>query len=380
MRPSPSAEPVMKTLAIASSARVAALRCQPTGAHPAGAHPAGAHPAGAHPAGRSRRRGAVNQLRRRAAHAYIWGAVSDFPIPVLLAATAERRPEVAAWLSELPAIVAGLAERWSLRVDAPFQPGGFCSWTAPAACLSGGHDSERVLKVGFPFDSGEQRDEAAALRIWDGDGAVRIYAALETPTANALLLERCVPGTRLRDALPEPERDVVVAGLLRRLWARAAASSRPEEGWPFRPLSEMCDAWADQFWRDYAAADPSSRLDPGLAKDGIDLFRELPRTAADSVLLCTDLHSENILAARRAPWLAIDPKPYAGDPAYDLLQHMINCERMHSDPGGLCDRMACLAGVDPGRARQWLFARAVQQSLDWGRLSVMHEVAERMAP
>ena len=310
--------------------------------------------------------------------------MTDFPIPALLAATAERQPDVASWLAELPGIVAGLADRWSLRVDAPFQPGGFCSWTAPAAALSSGPDGERVLKVGFPFDSGEHRDEAAALRIWDGDGAVRIYAALETPTASALLLERCVPGTRLRDAMPEPERDVVVAGMLRRLWARAAAARpeapQPEGAWPFRPLTEMCDAWADQFWREYSAADPSSRLDPGLAKDGIDLFRELPRTAAESVLLCTDLHSENILAARREPWLVVDPKPYVGDPAYDLLQHMINCERMTSDPGGVCDRMAGLAGVDSGRTRLWLFARAVQQSLDWGRSPVMREVAKRMAP
>jgi streptomycin 6-kinase len=148
--------------------------------------------------------------------------------------------------------------------------------------------------------------------------------------ADALLLERCVPGTRLRDALPEPERDVVVVGMLRRLWARADEArrdgARAEGAWPFRLLTEMCDEWADQFWRDYAAAPPPSRIDPGLARDGIVLFRELPRTAANSVLLCTDLHSENILAARRAPWLVIDPKPYIGDPAYDLLQHMINCE------------------------------------------------------
>ena len=32
------------------------------------------------------------------------------------------------------------------------------------------------------------------------------------------------------------------------------------------------------------------------------------------------------LAAQPEPWLVIDPKPYVGDPAYDLLQHMLNCE------------------------------------------------------
>lgn len=336
--------------------------------------------------------------------------MTAFPIPALLAETARRRPEVASWIADLPGIVAQLAERWSLRVGKLFQPGGFCSWTAPVTALAGPGTAdgggtavgdELVLKVGFPFDTGEQRDDAAALRTWDGDGAVRVYGAVETPTATALLLERCVPGSRLRDVLPEPARDVVVTDMPRRLWARASAAwtndtltnragnggpgnggagngAPADGGWPFRSLTEMCDAWADQFWQDYAAADPVSRLDPGLARDGIALFRELPRTADRTVLLCTDLHSENILTARRAPWLVIDPKPYLGDPAYDLLQHMINCDdRLVADPAGLCDRMAGLADVDPGRARLWLFARAVRESVG---SALLREVAGRLAP
>jgi streptomycin 6-kinase len=59
-------------------------------------------------------------------------------------------------------------------------------------------------------------------------------------------------------------------------------------------------------------ASRSSRLDPGLARAGIALFRELPTTADRQVLLCTDLHGDNVLAARREPWLVIDPKPYVG--------------------------------------------------------------------
>ncbi len=31
-----------------------------------------------------------------------------------------------------------------------------------------------------------------------------------------------------------------------------------------------------------------------------------------------DLHHENILAAERAPWLAIDPKGVIGEPAYEM--------------------------------------------------------------
>jgi streptomycin 6-kinase len=104
----------------------------------------------------------------------------------------------------------------------------------------------------------------------------------------------------------------------------------------------------------------------------------LPETADCQVLLCTDLHGDNILAAQRAPWLVIDPKPYVGDPAYDLLQHMLNCQdRLAADPAGLANRMATLAGVDAGRVRQWLFAWSVQESIG---SPLMRQVARRLAP
>jgi streptomycin 6-kinase len=295
--------------------------------------------------------------------------MTPFPVPRYLEQTAAREPDVREWLGCLPHIVASLASRWSLSVGEPFQPGGQCSWTAPAAGASG---APLVLKVAFRFPDGEERDEAAGLRAWEGNGAVRLHAACETDSGYGLLLERCLPGTRLGEVLPEPDQDVVVAGLLGRLWAQR------HEAYPFRPLAQMCAAWADEFEARYAAALAADRIDPGLAREGIALFRELPRTPSSQVLLCTDLHADNILAAARAPWLVIDPKPYFGDPAYDVLQHMLNCEeRLAADPAGLASRMARLAGLDPARVRLWLFARAVQESAG---SPALHHVARQLAP
>jgi len=152
----------------------------------------------------------------------------------------------------------------------------------------------------------------------------------------------------------------------------------PHTAYPFRPLEQMCAAWADEFEQDYAAASAAELIDPGLARAGIALFRGLPETAEERVLLCTDLHGDNILAARRTPWLVIDPKPYVGDPAYDVLQHMLNCEdRLGGDPAALAARMARLAGVDADRVRQWLFARSVQESIG---SPLMRQVATQLAP
>lgn len=135
--------------------------------------------------------------------------------------------------------------------------------------------------------------------------------------------------------------------LLRQLWAQ------PHPAYPSRSLAQMCAAWADKFEQEYAAATAADRIDPALARAGIALFRALPETTDSRVLLCMELHGDSILAAQRAPRLVIDPKPYLGDPAYDVLQHTLNCEdRLAADLAGLAKRMADLAGIDadPGPA------------------------------
>src|SRR5215469_4562500 len=117
--------------------------------------------------------------------------MSAFPVPRYLAETAGREPAVADWLGRLPRVVADVADRWSLRVGEPFEPGGQCSWTAPAVRADG---KDLVLKVAFRFGGGEERDEAAGLRCWEGNGVVRLHAACDGKSEYALLLERCLPG------------------------------------------------------------------------------------------------------------------------------------------------------------------------------------------
>jgi streptomycin 6-kinase len=273
--------------------------------------------------------------------------------------------ELRDWVATLPEVVAGLAERWNLQIGEPYEPGGQCSWVAPVRNANG---AALVLKVEWRHT--EAAHEADALRLWAGDGAVLLHDAVGFNQTSALLLEQCVPGTQLGQSIPEPEQDVVVAGLLKRLWRL------PPPGNCFRPLSQMCDEWADEFEARLAAS--PAAIDAGLACDGIALFRELPRSAATSVVLCTDLHAENILAAAREPWLVIDPKPYVGDPTYDALQHMLNCgDRLRVDPSAFVLRMAELLELDAGRLRRWLFARCVQQSMSTPWLV---EVAKQIAP
>ena len=284
-------------------------------------------------------------------------------VPRNLVDAAERYGRQA-WLEGLPEIVFGLAKRWSLAVGEPFQPGGQTAWAAPARTAAG---ADVVLKVAWRH--AEAAHEADGLREWDGDGAVRLHTAEEFDDTTALLLERCVPGTPLASR-PETEQDTVIAQLLCRLWREPAPDHR------FRPLEVMCDAWADEF--EQRVESQRATLDAGLAREGIVLFRMLPTTAEAQVLLCTDLHAGNVLAAEREPWLVIDPKPLVGDPTYDVLQHMLNCDdRLRADPFGLARRMADLIGLDRNRVLLWLFARCVQESADRPDLA---QVARRIAP
>ena len=285
-----------------------------------------------------------------------------FTIPERLATACRSMPERATWLARLPATVRELEQRWSLRLGAPFDGDEVsCAWVAPVTLAIG---PAAVLKLGMPHMESEH--EIEGLRFWSGDPTVRLLDADEN--LGAMLLERCEPGTSVR-TVPEPEQDLVISRLLRRLWRAPLAPH------PFRPLSAMLAHWSEE-----TLAQPERWSDPGLVREGLQLFNELPQSAPTCVLLATDLHAGNVLRAGREPWLVIDPKPFVGDPAYDATQHLLNCgARLRSDPDRIVQRFADLLGVDHARVRLWLFARAATAAHDWKNNPLM-DVARSIAP
>ena len=268
-------------------------------------------------------------------------------VPGRLKANCSKTPERAAWLNRLPDAVRNLERRWSLTLGAPFDGEEVsCAWVAPVALADG---TTAVLKLGMPHMEGEH--ELQGLRFWNGDPTVRLLKADDE--LGAMLLERCEPGTVLR-TLAEPEQDVVIAGLLRRLWRSPSAPH------PFRPLSALTEYWSNE-----TLADVEQWPDPGMVREGLRLLKELPRTASIEVLLATDLHAGNVLRSHREPWLVIDPKPFVGDRAYDATQHLFNCKRrMLTAPEATIRRFADFLEVDNERVRLWMFARAAAEPRD----------------
>ena len=267
-------------------------------------------------------------------------------VPAPLAAAVAQSPEGAAWLKTLPALITTAVARWRLTIGEPVVDDATCSWVAPGVMENG---TRIYLKIGFPHM--EARDEIVGLAHWDGRGMVRLLAS--DTIDNAMLLEACAPGTSLRSR-PYDEQDTIVAAVLRTLW-RAGPNAQ------FRPLSDMTT-----YWCDCAFGRMPEWREPDLIRDGLAELSTLSNDPISPVVLHTDLHAGNILSAQRDPWLAIDPKPFVGDPAYDATQHLLNCrDRLAALPTATISSFSEMLEVDPVRVQRWLFARLAQEaSLD----------------
>jgi streptomycin 6-kinase len=249
----------------------------------------------------------------------------------------DPRPAIAAWRAETPGLAAACAERWGLRLGAPY-PAGAAGHAVRAELEDG---TPAVLKLYWPHREAEF--EGAALERWDGDGAVRLLA--RDDELHALLLERCEPGTHLSGGSDDPLG--VLIGLLPRLWKNA-------EGFP--SLLDETEHWLEGGLREVRSA----RLRDAATR----LVLELAPTQGEQVLLHQDLHGENVLAAQREPWLAIDPKPLAGEREFAAAPIVRSWELGHSKREALyrLDRLCAELGLDRERARGWTIAQTVAWS------------------
>jgi streptomycin 6-kinase len=243
------------------------------------------------------------------------------------------QPHLRDWLPSVPALVAEFAERWQLTIGEPY-PGGAGGYVVRADRVDG---TPAVLKIGFPHREGAQ--EADALARWAGDGAVRLLE--RDDMQYALLLERCDPGTFLSES---PAALDVLIELLPRLW---------KSGDGFRTLADEAELWIEHDLRGARYGDVA-----------VSLLRELAPTQGELVLVHQDLHGENVLAAAREPWLAIDPKPLAAEREFQVAPIVRSGELGHSKRQALyrLDRLCSDLSLDRERARLWTIVQTTAWS------------------
>ncbi|WP_461034963.1 aminoglycoside phosphotransferase family protein [Streptomyces mayteni] len=259
----------------------------------------------------------------------------------------------AAWLGELPAIVGELVERWGCAPDGEVMHGGVAV-VVPVRRAGGG---AAVLKVSFPHPGNAHEPDAFA--AWAGHGAVRLYE--RDDDRFAMLLERA--GTTTLAEVADGDEVLRTAGQLSRRLTVPAPPGLPR-------LRGQADAWEEELRRD--AAELSHPLTPEVLAAATATVRELGRDQPDTVIH-GDLHPRNILRAEREPWLAVDPKGLAGDPAYDAgtLLKVFALRLLDSDdlPRALrrtLDVYSEAAGLDRERVRRWTQLHAVQAAF-WAR-------------
>lgn len=254
----------------------------------------------------------------------------------------------AAWVRELPSLVAARCRRWGLVVDGPVMHGSN-ALVVPVRRS----DVPFALRLAPPGDDVEA--EVRALRTWAGRGVVQLIDA--DPSVGATLLER-LDGTRTLAAEPLAEAVEVIAGLARSLAVPVSAD--------VESTAAIARQERDRFTADRVRLGrpaPERLLDAA-----VEAAEALASDASSMTAVDGDLHFGQVLRGRRAPWIVVDPVLLRGDPEYDLgrvLWSRLDEVERDDDVVALFETFVRVAAVPPERARRWVVVRAMSYLL-WG--------------
>lgn len=255
-----------------------------------------------------------------------------------------------AWLDSLPGLVDHALGKWALTPSGPTMHGAV-GVVVPVRRADG---TAAVLKISFPHPGNIA--EPKALAAWAGRGAVRLLE--HDAQAFAMVLEKA--GEDSLHDLPDAVDRMVVAGCLNRRLAVPAPDGLPS-------LKVVADGWAIEIESRHRRL--RAPLADRLVGRAMESCRELAAYQT-SLLVHGDLNFSNVLRGSREPWMVIDPKGWAGDPAYDAVNLLR--DRWHTMAGQadlaetLSYQLAAFAEaaeLDRERVIRWVQACAVKDAL-----------------
>lgn len=288
------------------------------------------------------------------------------PPPRLVRALGETVPDGDDWLARLPVTAQQALDLRVLTMERVQVPGGRSSLVV---LVRRADDAPAVLKLAPRRARPES--ERAALAHWGGAGAVQLLepsADAIGPAGSAgstgegvLLLERLHPDVSVR-SLPEAKALLEAAGTLRRLWVEPPPGSDAVFETVATRTGRQAEAMA-------ASAGADAQVAP-LVEVALAARTELLVAPPEARLLHGTFRQSKVLAAERAPWLAVGPDPVVGECAFDLARLVRDrVEDLIASPSGAAitrrrvKRLAESLDVDQERLRGWTLFRAVESGV-----------------
>lgn len=310
------------------------------------------------------------------------------------------------FLTNLPEFIDEASQRWGLREIKPVEnlSYNFVAFAKrPSTTLITHHpelgagknaslsaQDEVILKIGVP--DRELISEIAALRLFNGKGAVRLLEADESRCM--FLLERVKPGVMLSTLEDDEQATHIAADVMLKLWRPLTMESGgsplelQERAPALQSLIKLSD-WFEGFKRlrvRYGGG--TGPLDKNLVERAEGIARDFFAEDYIPTLIHGDFHHYNILSSTRScaagimpaalplggvlppGWLAIDPKGVIGPAAYEVGPFLLNPwiepfneSRFKVQTKKRIDILSERLGFERERIRKWGFAHAVLSAL-----------------
>lgn len=202
------------------------------------------------------------------------------------------------WLQSLPIVIERFAKNYQIISLKPVPNMSF-------NYVATGLHQEKKIVLKFGINNNDLSKEAACLKAFNGYGVPKVIASEKY----LLIMEQATPGTPLKTYFPSQEEQSVIAAseLMKNL--HKAPLPKTHGFYHIKDLLQSLEA--------------STSIPVKIINKARLLRDKLLAIPIDEVLLHGDLHHDNILKNNNS-WLAIDPKGFIGDPAFDCSAFISN--------------------------------------------------------
>jgi streptomycin 6-kinase len=291
--------------------------------------------------------------------------VSSLTIHPVLRSKAEAAG-AADWIGELPGIIAGLEQDWSITVGRPYDS----STEAFVAQATRADGTPAVLKLMIPRPGDHARREITVLRLTAGEGCARLLR--DDVTRGALLLERL--GRSLDQfGLPVRARHEILCAAAGLLWRPAPGAGLPTGAEKGRWLA----AYITAAWEELGRPCSARAVEYALA---CAARRVAAHDDERAVLVHGDVHQWNALEAAGG-FKLVDPDGLLAEAEYDLgvIMREDPVELLQGDPRERSRWLARRCGLDETAIWEWGAVERVSTGLLATRIGLQPVGAQMLA-